>query len=298
MYYYNYIVHLFDIESLQKGIFPSNLAIGFLFIVVLSGIMAIVPYYKFLKFDISSLLCNFPEEHQNKWIVFISNKLSNAVPIKYRRSFRIALRKPLAVSLLFLSVGCFTVLWIMSMSLHFSSQYIYETQTLGRSYKYDIQFENYQPYHPLEEDSTFYLRSNVKISWKGNEINQQAIGFHKKPNLFQFYTLDHKELFLPKEKEVYINEALSELYGIRQNDYIEVNIKHKIYKLKVAAIVGNAENKTIYLSEPQLASMLSIKESSYNGILSNTVPKQYENKSIITEKERLAYLQKIMFQIK
>ncbi|KUF36745.1 MULTISPECIES: FtsX-like permease family protein [Lysinibacillus] len=282
----------FDIESLQKGIFPSNLAIGFLFIVVLSGIMAIVPYYKFLKFDISSLLCNFPEEHQNKWIVFISNKLSNAVPIKYRRSFRIALRKPLAVSLLFLSVGCFTVLWIMSMSLHFSSQYIYETQTLGRSYKYDIQFENYQPYHPLEEDSTFYLRSNVKISWKGNEINQQAIGFHKKPNLFQFYTLDHKELFLPKEKEVYINEALSELYGIRQNDYIEVNIKHKIYKLKVAAIVGNAENKTIYLSEPQLASMLSIKESSYNGILSNTVPKQYENKSIITEKERLAYLQK------
>lgn len=282
----------FDIELLQKGIFPSNLGIGFLFIVVLSGIMAILPYYKLLKFELSSLLCNFPEELQNKWGDFISHKLSYAFPVKYRSSFRITLRKPFSVALIFLSVGFFTVLWIMSISLNFSSQYIYEAQTLGRSYKYDIQLEEYQPYHPSKEDNTFYLSSKVGILWKGNVVNQQAIGFHKKTNLFQFYTLDHKELFLPKDKEVYINEALSELYGIRQNDHIEILVNNKNYKVKVAAIVKNAEINTIYLSETQLASILSLNEPIYNGILSNTIPKEYQNKLIITEKERLALLQK------
>lgn len=282
----------FNIELLQKGIFPSNLGIGFLFIVVLSGIMAILPYYKFLKFELSSLLRNFPEEHQNKWGDFISHKLSYAFPVKYRSSFRITLRKPFSVALIFLSVGFFTVLWIMSISLNFSSQYIYEAQTLGRSYKYDIQLEEYQPYHPLKEDNTFYLSSKFAILWKGNVVNQQAIGFHKKTNLFQFYTLNHKELFLPKDKEVYINEALSELYGIRQNDHIEILVNNKNYKVKVAAIVKNAEINTIYLSETQLASILSLNKPIYNGILSNTIPKEYQNKFIITEKERLALLQK------
>jgi len=282
----------FDIELLQKGIFPSNLGIGFLLIVVLSGIMAILPYYKLLKFELSSLLRNFPEEHQNKWGDFIRHKLSYAFPVKYRSSFRITLRKPFSIALIFLSVGFFTVLWIMSISLNFSSQYIYEAQTLGRSYKYDIQLEEYQPYHPLKEDNTFYLSSKVGILWKGNVVNQQAIGFHKKTNLFQFYTLDNKELFLPKDKEVYINEALSELYGIRQNDHIEILVNNKNYKVKVAAIVKNAEINTIYLSETQLASILSLNEPIYNGILSNTIPKEYQNKFIITEKERLALLQK------
>lgn len=283
----------FDIELLQKGIFPSNLGIGFLFIVVLSGIMAIVPYYKFLKLEPSSLLRNFPEEHQNEWEVFINHKLSYVAPVKYRSSLRMILRKPFAVALVFLSVSFFTVLWIISISLNLSSQYIYETQTLGRSYKYDIQLEEYQqPYQSLKGDSNFYLNGKIGISWRGNVINQQAIGFHKKTNLFQLYTLDHKELFLPKDKEVYINEALSELYGIRQNDFIDILVNNKNYKVKVAAIVKNAEINTIYLSETQLASILSLDEPIYNGILSNTIPKEYQNELIITEKERLALLQK------
>lgn len=282
----------FDIELLQKGIFPSNLGIGFLFIVVLSGIMAIVPYFKFLKLESSSLLGDFPEEHQNKWEVFINHKLSYVTPVKYRSSFRMILRKPFAVALIFLSVGFFTVLWIISISLNFSSQYIFETQTLGRSYKYDIQLDDYQPYHPLKGDSTFYLSSEIGILWEENVINQQAIGFHKKTNLFQLYTLDHKELFLPKDKEVYINEALSELYGIRQNDFIDILVNNKNYTVKVAAIVKNAEINTIYLSETQLANILSLNEPIYNGVLSNTIPKEYQNELIITEKERLALLQK------
>lgn len=110
--------------------------------------------------------------------------------------------------------------------------------------------------------------------------------------MFQLYTLDHKELFLPKDKEVYINEALSELYGIRQNDFIDILVNNKNYKVKVAAIVKNAEINTIYLSETQLASILSLDEPIYNGILSNTIPKEYQNELIITEKERLALLQK------
>lgn len=93
----------------------------------------------------------------------------------------------------------FTVLWIISISLNLSSQYIYETQTLGRSYKYDIQLEEYQqPYQSLKGDSNFYLNGKIGISWRGNVINQQAIGFHKKNEFVSTLYIRSQGTFLTK----------------------------------------------------------------------------------------------------
>lgn len=282
----------FETDSLHKGIFLSNFGLCFLFIVLLSGIISIIPYCSFLKHDVSSLLNSLPEKHQTKLLIYLSNKLSQVVPTNYRSSFRLALRKPFSILFILLAVGFFTVLWMISISLNLSSPYIYETQTLGRSYFYNIQLKDYQRYYPSTNDTMFYLSSPISISWNGNMIDQQAIGFHQQNSLFQLYSLDKKKLFLPKDNEIFINQALAELYEIKHDDVIEIAVNNSSYRVKVAAIVKNADFNTIYLSENNLASMLSLPAPIYNGMLTNTIPVNYKDGLITSENDRLTLLQK------
>lgn len=197
----------------------------------------------------------------------IADGISRFAPANKRFPLRIALRKPLAVFLLITAVMSFNVCVILGQSLNISSAKIFEMQTIGHNYKYDIRYSEYQT-GTLPSDTTTYLDSPANVFIDSYELKRTAIGLYDVNEIYKLTNEAGKTLSVPMENRIYINPEFSEIYGIEIGDILSVKISGNRQDFEVEDIAVNANSKCFYLNGQQLSEILGIQAGAYNGVFS------------------------------
>lgn len=218
----------------------------------------------------------------------IADGISRFVPVNKRFPLRIALRKPLAVFLLITAVMSFNVCVILGQSLNISSAKIFEMQTIGHNYKYDIRYSEYQT-ATLPSDTTTYLDSPANVFIDSYELERTAIGLYDVNEIYKLTNEAGKMLSVPMENRVYINPEFSEIYGIEIGDILSVKISGNRQDFEVEDIAVNANSKCFYLNGQQLSEILGIQAGAYNGVFSLD---EMQGDDTITKSQRIEDLKR------
>lgn len=218
----------------------------------------------------------------------IADGISRFVPVNKRFPLRIALRKPLAVFLLITAVMSFNVCVILGQSLNISSAKIFEMQTIGHNYKYDIRYSEYQT-ATLPSDTTTYLDSPANVFIDSYELERTAIGLYDVNEIYKLTNEAGKMLSVPMENRIYINPEFSEIYGIEIGDILSVKISGNRQDFEVEDIAVNANSKCFYLNGQQLSEILGIQAGAYNGVFSLD---EMQGDDTITKSQRIEDLKR------
>ncbi|WP_162944248.1 FtsX-like permease family protein [Paenibacillus aceti] len=286
----------FGITDVTRGIHAIHIFNGvFLAVIVLCGTTAL-SCKVFLKKEAALLINNSDTQKENRIIASVSDKIASILPARKQFPVRIALRKPTTILLSILAVGVSTSLFIMSISLYMSSHKVYQSQTEGHHYSYNIKFaETYQEKAEdyTDADALIYLETpaSLYLGHSDAPVPYQFVGLSHTGGLLELYDKHGELLSIPDGNGILIGPELQEVYGLNQGDIIIIAISGESYSAVVADVAVNAETHHIYLSQKQLAKWMGIAESSYNGLYSNSINSPGIG-TVITQEERLSALQK------
>lgn len=266
----------YGVTGLIKGISGFSLIIGFVGSTVIFCVTALLCY---------GFVRNREDGFQNRFPVplQIANKLSRIAPAHKRLSLRIALRKPLSVLLLLVSVMSFQVCIILGQSLHLSSAKVFHMQTAGHNYAYQIQYEEYRTSDILCNAMTYIDKPSL-IMINDYELERIVTGLYGINELYELKNENNALLTVPNAGCVYINPELSEIYGVKVGDLLVISIADLQVRLKVEDIAVNAQTNHIYMNGKQLAGLLHITVGAYNGAFS---AKRLEGGIVVSEEQRI-----------
>jgi putative ABC transport system permease protein len=192
-----------------------------------------------------------------------ANAVTNFIPIKDKFPLRIALRKPLAMVLVLTAVMSFSTCVIIGRSLNVSSRTVFESQTLGHEYKYDVRYSSPQ----------YGNATGVKyLEVPGPEYS--TIGLYGQGELFILLDADGKQIDLPEPGYRVIGHGIAEMYGLRQGD----------------TIAFNAKTKSVYVNAEELAASLGLAIGAYNGIYCDALPENTDGAKIVMREQRIEQL--------
>lgn len=286
----------FGITDVTRGIHAIHLFNGcFLVVIVLCGATAL-SCKVFLKKEAALLINNSDTQKENRVIAGVSAKIASILPATKQFPVRIALRKPTTILLSILAVGVSTSLFIMSISLYMSSNKVYQSQSEGHHYSYNIKFdETYQAQAEdyTDADALLYLETpaSLYLGHSDAPVPYQFVGLSHTGGLLELYDKHGELLSIPDGNGILIGPELQGVYGLNQGDEITLTISGESYPAVIADVAVNAETHHLYLSRKQLAQWMGIAESSYNGLLSNNLNSTMAG-TVIIQEERLSTLQK------
>lgn len=257
----------YEVTGLTKSISGFSLVMGLVVSTVIFCIAALLCYGFVRNQEAGSLLAGNNIQNRVPVTLKIADKISRIVPVKKRLSLRIALRKPLAVLLLLVSVMSFNVCMILGQSLNISSAKIFHAQTTGHNYEYQIQYQEYKT-ADIFNDVMTYIDSTSTITINNYEIERTVSGLYDINELYELKNRNNELLTAPNAGYVYINPELSEIYGVKIGDSLAVTIADKPYQFIVEEIAVNAQTNHIYMNGEQLTEILGITAGSYNGAFS------------------------------
>ena len=257
----------YEVTGLTKSISGFSLVMGLVVSTVIFCIAALLCYGFVRNQEAGSLLAGNNIQNRVPVTLKIADKISRIVPVKKRLSLRIALRKPLAVLLLLVSVMSFNVCMILGQLLNISSAKIFHAQTTGHNYEYQIQYQEYKT-ADIFNDVMTYIDSTSTITINNYEIERTVSGLYDINELYELKNINNELLTAPNAGYVYINPELSEIYGVKIGDSLAVTIADKPYQFIVGEIAVNAQTNHIYMNGEQLTEILGITAGSYNGAFS------------------------------
>lgn len=257
----------YEVTGLTKSISGFSLVMGLVVSTVIFCIAALLCYGFVRNQEAGSLLAGNNIQNRVPVTLKIADKISRIVPVKKRLSLRIALRKPLAVLLLLVSVMSFNVCMILGQSLNISSAKIFHAQTTGHNYEYQIQYQEYKT-ADIFNDVMTYIDSTSTITINNYEMERTVSGLYDINELYELKNRNNELLTAPNAGYVYINPELSEIYGVKIGDSLAVTIADKPYQFIVGEIAVNAQTNHIYMNGEQLTEILGITAGSYNGAFS------------------------------
>ena len=189
-----------------------------------------------------------------------------------------------------IAIVTFSIMFVLSLSLTFSSSKILESQKAGRHYSYDISYDNYRKEEAESaSDSVTYLRYDVDLMIKGETIAYQALSLTSQNDLFQL--IGSKGEILDPTQGVFVNPELRENYGLKVGDTLELRVKGKRYQIKIAGFAENADLKTIYIPKDQASAMVAETNDSFNGRLTNNAQDKGQGRTRSLE-EKLSAVQR------
>lgn len=273
-------VKTYSVTGLIKDINPFSLIVGFVFSTAVFCFIAFL-CYSFVRGKEPGLLISGEKNRQTvKGVLLIANKIVKIIPIENKFPLRIALRKPLAVLLIFVAVMSFNICVILGQSLNISSQKIYQAQTEGHNYEFDTQYSGWVTESPTRNELP-YLYSTVGFTVSNYKLEQTIIGLYQLNELYELQSTDGTLLPVPDVGSVYINPGLANTYGVRIGDILTLTIDNTNYDFTVAGIVSNVKSTTIYVNAAQLSEIIKAPDGSYNGIWSMD---KMSNGGIVTDK--------------
>lgn len=273
------------VENLVKGIYRQTLFTGIFLTTIFFCIVTYVSCIGMGKKDVALMMKPMDTAGKPPGIagVFI-----NKLPLRNKFEFKLTMKSISAVSLLVVAVTVFNIMFILSVSLIFSGNEILKSQTMNRSYLYDISYENYRINKERSmEQEIYYLKCEGSIEIAGNSLQYDIVGLENTNVLFEL--VDQKNRAIDIKEGLILNPELEENYGIKAGDMISLTVEEKIYKIPVAAIAANADLKTVYLPKQYVAAMIHQESLVYNGVLTN----QYrDNGTAITFGEKVSAIKR------
>lgn len=257
----------YQVSGLVKEVSPINLAVGFgtsTFVFCATAFLC----YSFVSGKETVALVYGGTNHNNFSIFLKSaNKISNIIPLKNKFPYRIALRKPISLLLLFTAVMSFSVCMILGNSLNISSMKVFKSQTIGHNYEYETKFSEYQT-EPLPNNVISYLDAQITLKVNDHDIEQTMIGLYNLNELYELQNINGDRLSIPLCGTVYINPGLKETYGVNIGDTLKINVLGTVQEFTVTDIAFNAKSSSIYINAGELSDIMGINGDAYNGILS------------------------------
>ncbi|TCL57546.1 FtsX-like permease family protein [Kineothrix alysoides] len=260
----------YSVTGLIKGVAPFSMVVGFLGAAAILCLNAFLCYFFVRGKEPGALIAGRKRSGVRKTLL-IADGIVKLLPVKNKFPLRIALRKPLAVFLIFGAVTAFNVCIILGQSLNFSSQKVFDSQMLGHNYDFDTRYPAYMG-ELLPFDGLPYLYHEAGLMAGGYEIEQTIIGLYHLNEVYELQDMDMKPLPLPEAGSIYINPGLAEVYGVRKGDSLSVFIDGRKYIFAVAGVAANAKAESILANAAQLAEIMGIPEGTYNGVWSMEKP--------------------------
>ena len=197
----------------------------------------------------------------------INDFIVKHLPVKEKFPYRIALRKPVAVLMIFMGILVFNVCMILGQSLNKSSRKVMDSQMAGRTYAYDLQLEEITS-QKVPENAVAYLTADVEVRIENEQLEQNIVGISGENDFFHLIDEKKNILSLPQKGEVYIHPGLAELYGVKEGDTLTILQNGAKKALTVMAVASNAEKDSIYCNMEELQAFLNCEDGSYNGLWS------------------------------
>lgn len=257
----------YNVTGLTKSISGFSLVIGLAVSTIIFCIAALLCYGFVRNKEAGTLLAGNNVQNRFPATLKIADKISRIVPVNKRLSLRIALRKPLSVLLLLVSVMSFNVCTILGQSLNISSAKIFHAQTAGHNYEYQIQYQEYKT-ADIFSDAMIYIDSTSTITIDNYELERTVSGLYDINALYELKNKSNDLLTTPNAGYVYINPELSEIYGVKIGDVLVITIADEQHQFIVGEIAANAQANHIYMNGKQLTEILGITAGSYNGVFS------------------------------
>lgn len=258
------------VDRVIKDISIKSIIIGIFVPIFLYGFIVVIMYGIIRGRETGMLMFHKQEEEVSSHMLKITEQIASIAPKKKRFSFRLSLRKPISILLIFISVMCFTVMFILAYSLNKSSKKVYDSQIIGHDYLYETRSDTILNKELPDNETQKYLSVSGEIENKNREIDWNIVGVEDNLSLFGLLDLDKKHLDFPKLSEVIISAELHELYGLQVGDVMQIDIGDTQFTTKVTGIAFNAANRCIYVSKEELTNLIGLPESSYNGIYSSS----------------------------
>lgn len=261
--------HTHSVTGLIKGVSLYNLAFGVFIPTAVFGIVSMLCFGFVEKKEAGFLLSGNDMRTCFPVTLKIADKISRIAPYGMRFSLRIALRKPLSILLLITAIMSFNVCVILGQSLNISSETVFKQQTDGHNYEFDVRLSEFQT-EQISDNTMSYITEKAVILTNGYELNRVVTGFYDINELYSLKNESGELLTMPKIGRVYINPELSEIYGVKIGEQLELLIGEKQISFIVDDIAINAQARSVYINIQQLTEILGISRGAYNGALSST----------------------------
>lgn len=151
--------------------------------------------------------------------------------------------------------------------MNISSAKIFHTQTTGHNYEYQIQYQEYQT-TDIVHNTMAYIDSTSVIATGSYQLERTVTGLYDINELYELKNKKNELLTTPGADCIYINPELSEIYGVKIGDTLNVKVAGKEYQFTVVEIAANAQTNHIYMNGGQLTEILGTTAGSYNGVFS------------------------------
>ena len=275
------------VQGLSKGLSLQSVMTGTLFLSLFLGALTYLAGLTVRKTDLALMM----KQTDGKSIrPGLMEKLIQKLPMKHKFKFKLTLNHFSTLGLLLIAIVTFSIMFVLSLSLTFSSSKILESQKEGRNYSYDISYDNYRKEEAgSASDSVTYLRYDVDLMIKGETIAYQALSLTSQNDLFQL--IGSKGEILDPTQGVFVNPELRENYGLKVGDTLELRVKGKQHQIKIAGFAENADLKTIYIPRDQASAMVNEADDRFNGRLTNNVQEKGRGKTRSLE-EKLSAVQR------
>lgn len=257
----------YGVTGLTKCISGFSFIIGVVVSTIIFCMVTLLCYGFVRNKEAASLLAGNNIQNHFPITLKIADKISRIAPVQKRLSLRIALRKPLSVLLLFVSVLSFQACIIIGQSLNSSSAKLFHMQTIGHNYEYQIQYPEYQT-SDIFSNAMAYIDSIAMLTINHYKLERTITGLYYINELYELKNKNGKILTTPNAGDIYINPELSEIYGVKIGDILVVTVAGKPYSFTVREIAVNAQSNHIYINGEQLAEILHITVGAYNGVFS------------------------------
>ena len=275
------------VQGLSKGLSLQSVMTGTLFLSLFLGALTYLAGLTVRKTDLALMMKQTDGKSIRPGLI---EKLIQKLPMKHKFKFKLTLNHFSTLGLLLIAIVTFSIMFVLSLSLTFSSSKILESQKEGRNYSYDISYDNYRKEEAgSASDSVTYLRYDVELMIKGETIAYQALSFTSQNELFQL--IGSKGEILDPTQGVFVNPELRENYGLKVGDTLELRVKGKQHQIKIAGFAENADLKTIYIPKDQASAMVDETNDIFNGRLTNKPQEKGEGK-VRSLEEKLSAVQR------
>lgn len=254
------------VDGLIRQVAPASIVIGLLGGTIVFCITAFLSYFFVRGKEPGLLIAGKTAKQKLSGGLTIAGRIVKIIPVRDKFPLRIALRKPLAVFLIFAAVMAFNVCFILGRSLNISSQAIMDSQTKGHHYQFNTSYTEYKD-ETLPADALPYLSRRCVIQAGGHEMEESVCGLYGLGDVFELLDEEGMALPVPEPGEIYINAELAEIYDVKIGDSLSVTTD-SVTKYTVSGIADNAQLKTVYVNAAALSRDAKTPAGSYNGVWS------------------------------
>ncbi|NLG03846.1 MAG: ABC transporter permease [Clostridia bacterium] len=255
-----------------KGISLSSVLIGIGLPLFVFNIATYITYAMIRGKEVAGLIIeNNDSAKKSRWLMAV-NHLSEKLPKKNRLPMRLALRKPISVLLIIISVMSFSVMFILAYSLNLSSTKVVDSQLVGHHYLYETQFDQIQTMKADDPAALYYLSAETFLQKGQDKVTRTITGIEAPTEaptaIFELLNKEGNVIRPPVQNEMIIGVELQELHGFKTGDIVKTDVDGCEQEYVISAIAENATMNQVYVSRDTLCRQMQLSTDSYNGAFS------------------------------